>query len=242
VSLNIRHPGPKFVPRSETEWPIARTQWTKFYLDTAGEALSREPIGEGKVEYGALGDGVTFWLPALEEEMEITGPMAAKLFVSSATEDADLFLIVRVFDPNGDELTFMGSTDPNTPIANGWLRASHRALDPAQSQPYRPYHPHDKEEKLTPGEVYECDVEIVSSCIVVPAGWRVALTVRGKDYEYDGELGEFAKKFHYGTRGTGGMTHNDPDDRPKDVFGRKVTLHTGPGRQAYVMLPIIPAK
>jgi hypothetical protein len=29
----------------------------------------------------------------------------------------------------------------------------------------------------------------------------VALTVRGKDYEYEGELGEFGKKFHYGTGG-----------------------------------------
>ena len=242
VTLNIRHPGPKFVPRHENEWPIARTRWTKFYLDTANEALSREPAGEGKVEYDALGDGVTFWMPTLEEEMEITGPMASKLFVSSSTEDADLFLILRVFDPTGDELTFMGSTDPNTPIANGWLRASHRALDPEKSLPYRPYHPHDKEEKLTPGEVYECDVEIVSSCIVVPAGWRVALTVRGKDYEYEGELSEFAKKFHYGTRGTGGMTHNDPDNRPKEIFGGRVTLHTGGGRDAYLLLPIIPPK
>lgn len=242
VTLNIRHPGPKFVLRHENEWPIARTKWTKFYLDTANEALSSEPVGEGKIEYDALGDGVTFWMPPLEEELEITGPMAAKLFVSSSTEDADLFLIVRVFDPNGDELTFMGSTDPNTPIANGWLRASHRALDPEKSLPYRPYHPHDKEEKLTPGEVYECDVEIVSSCIVVPAGWRVALTVRGKDYEYEGQLSEFAKKFHYGTRGTGGMTHNDPDNRPPEVFGGKVTLHAGGRRDAYVLLPIIPPK
>jgi predicted acyl esterase len=230
------------VLRHENEWPIARTKWTKFYLDTASEALSSEPVGEGKIEYDALGDGVTFWMPPLEEELEITGPMAAKLFVSSSTEDADLFLIVRVFDPNGDELTFMGSTDPNTPIANGWLRASHRALDPEKSLPYRPYHPHDKEEKLTPGEVYECDVEIVSSCIVVPAGWRVALTVRGKDYEYEGQLSEFAKKFHYGTRGTGGMTHNDLDNRPPDVFGGKVTLHAGGRQDAYVLLPIIPPK
>lgn len=243
VTLNIRHPGPKFVPRHENEWPITRTQWTKFYLDPDSKALSTEPITKGgKVEYDALGDGVTFWMPTLEEEMEITGPMAAKLFVSSSTEDADLFLIVRVFDPDGDELTFMGSTDPNTPIANGWLRASHRALDPEKSLPYRPYHPHNKEEKLTPGEVYGCDVEIVSSCIVVPAGWRVALTVRGKDYEYEGELGEFAKKFHYGTRGTGGMTHNDPDNRPKEIFSGKVTLHTGGGRDAYLLLPIIPPK
>jgi predicted acyl esterase len=168
--------------------------------------------------------------------------MTARHFVSSSTKDADLFLIVRVFDPQGREVTFMGSTDPNTPIANGWLRASHRRLDPGRSLPYRPYHPHDRVEPLTPGEVYECDVEIVPSCIVVPAGWRVALTVRGKDYEYEGELSEFGKKFHYATRGTGGMTHDDPDNRPKDIFGGTVTLHAGGGRDAYLLLPIIPGE
>jgi predicted acyl esterase len=168
--------------------------------------------------------------------------MAAKLFISSTTADTDLFVIVRVFDPHGKELTFMGSTDPNTPIANGWLRASHRRLDPQKSKPYRPYHPHDRAEPLTPGEVYECDVEIVTSCIVVPAGWRVAFTIRGKDYEYDGELSEFGKKFHYGTRGTGGMTHNDPDNRPAGLYGRRVTLHAGGGRESYLLLPIIPPK
>lgn len=62
--------------------------------------------------------------------MELTGPLAAKLFVSSSTVDADLFLIVRMFDPNMKEVTFQGALDPNTPVAQGWLRASHRALDP----------------------------------------------------------------------------------------------------------------
>ena len=229
--------------RTEKEWPLARTQWTKFYLDPANKALSAQPLAQaGKVEYEALGNGLTFWTPPLEKETEITGPMMARLFVSSTTKDADLFLIVRVFDPAGKELTFMGSTDPNTPIANGWLRVSHRRLDPQKSKPYRPYHPHDRAEPLTPGEVYECDVEIVTSCIVVPAGWRVALTVRGKDYEYEGELSEFGKRFHYGTRGTGGMTHNEPGNRPADVFGGRVTLHSGGGRESYLLLPIIPAK
>src|SRR5262249_3363491 len=146
-------------------------------------------------------------------------PMAAKLFISSSTRDADLFLVVRLFDPQGREETFFGSTDPNTPIANGWLRASHRRLDPARTLPHRPFPPPDRGEPLTPGEVYECDVEIVPSCIVVPAGWRLALSIRGKDYEYEGELSEFGKTFVYGTRGTGGMTHNDADNRPADVFG-----------------------
>jgi hypothetical protein len=85
-------------------------------------------------------------------------------------------------------------------------------------------------------------VEIVASCIVVPAGWRVALTVRGKDYQYVGELSEFAKKFHYATRGTGGMTHNDPDNRPPDVFGGKVTLYAEGQHGSYLLLPIISAK
>ena len=197
---------------------------------------------EGTVTYEGLGNGVTFRMPKLDQAMEITGPLAAKLFVSSSTRDADLFLILRVFDPAGKELTFMGSTDPNTPIANGWLRVSHRALVPEKTTPYRPYHPHDRREWLTPGEVYECDVEFVSTCIVVPAGWEVALTIRGKDYEYEGELSEFGKKFHYATRGTGGMTHNDPDDRPAEIFGNRVTLYAGGKRGAYVLLPIIPPK
>jgi uncharacterized protein len=134
----------------------------------------------------------------------------------------------------------MGSTDPNTPIANGWLRASQRQLDPKRSTPYRPYHTHDRAEPLTPGQIYQCDVEIIPSCIVVPKGWRAALTIRGKDYRYDGELGEFAKTFCYATRGTGGMTHSDAGDRPMDVFGGRVTLHVGNGRDAYLLLPIIP--
>jgi hypothetical protein len=242
VQLNIRYPGEKFKLRMEREWPLARTRWTKFYLDPAGMALGPKPVAaRGKVEYEALGKGVTFSMAPLEKETEITGPLAAKLFVSSSTKDADLFLIVRVFDPKGKELTFMGSTDPNTPIANGWLRVSHRRLDPQRSKPYRPYHPHDRAEPLTPGEVYECDVEILPTCIVLPAGWRVVLTVRGKDYEYEGELSEFGKKFHYGTRGTGGMTHNDPDNRPKDIFGGKVTLHAGGGLESYLLVPIIPS-
>ena len=178
----------------------------------------------------------------VDAETEITGPLAAKLFVSSSTVDADLFVVVRVFDPQGQELTFFGSTDPNTPIANGWLRVSHRRLDPARSKPWQPFHPHDRVELLTPGTVYECDVEILPTSIVIPAGWTLALSVRGKDYEYTGELSEFAKTFHYGTRGTGGMTHNDPINRPRDVFGGTVMLHGGGQRASYLLVPIIPPR
>src|SRR3989442_1866076 len=98
VMLNIRHPGEKFVLRHEHEWPLARTQWTKFYLDPATLALTDAPGAQGTVKYDALGPGVTFAI-TMNRETQITGPIAAKLFVSSSTIDADPFLIVRVFDP-----------------------------------------------------------------------------------------------------------------------------------------------
>jgi predicted acyl esterase len=243
VQLNIRHPGEKFVLRMENEWPLVRTRWTKFYLDPARKRLTRDPVADSaRAEYDALGRGLTFLTDPLESETEITGPITARLFISSSTKDADLFLIVRVFDPNGRELTFQGALDPNTPVAQGWLRASHRRLDRKRSKPYQPFHPHDRVEPLTAGEIYECDVEILPTSVVLPAGWRIALTVRGKDYEYEGDVAGFGQEFYYATRGTGGMTHNDPDDRPREIFGGKVTLHGGGGKDSYVLLPIIPGR
>jgi predicted acyl esterase len=243
VQLQVRHVDGRFVERAEHEWPLARTRWTKLHLDVPGMALTPEPGGEAAtVEYDALGDGLTFSLPPFETETEVTGPMAARLFVSSTTADADLFLVVRVFDPDGDEVTFQGALDPNTPIAQGWLRASHRKLDPERSLPHRPFHTHDELQPLTPGEVYELDVEIWPTCIVVPPGHRLALTVRGRDYEYAGELSEFARTFHYAHRGVGPFRHDDPDDRPPAVFGGRVTVHSGGDRQSYLLVPVIPSR
>ena len=131
VQLNVRHPGEKFVLRHEREWPLARTRWTTLYLDPANRALSAERPRHAKTEtisFDATGDGVTFMSAPLTEETEITGPSAVKLAVSSSTSDADLFLVLRVFDPEGKELTFYGALDPHTPIGQGWLRASHRRL------------------------------------------------------------------------------------------------------------------
>jgi hypothetical protein len=240
--LQVRHPGERFVERHEKEWPLARTRWTKLYLSPADQSLSRAPVGRrSSVTYDGLGKGVTFLTPPLPRETEITGPIAAKLFVSSAATDADLFLIVRAFSPNLEEVVFQGALDPHTPIAQGWLRASHRKLDAKLTLPYRPYHTHDETQPLVPGKIYELDVEVWPTCIVLPAGYRIGLTVRGRDYEYPGGpstgLGTLGAVF----TGVGPFQHNDPRDRPAEVFGGKVTLHGGPGRASHLLLPVIPA-
>ncbi len=243
VVLQVRHPGERFVERHEHEWPLARTRWTKLYLNPDGQSLVRAPVAEpGRVRYDGLGDGVTFLTAPLAAATEITGPIAAKLFVSSETADADLFLVLRVFAPDMKEITFQGALDPHTPIAQGWLRASHRKLDPALTLRYRPYHTHDEKQPLAPGTVYELDVEIWPTSIVVPAGHRIGLTVRGRDYEYPGGPGAGLGTLGAVFTGVGPFQHNDARDRPPEVFGKKVTLHGGPGRPSHVLLPIIPAK
>jgi predicted acyl esterase len=165
--------------------------------------------------------------------------VAAKLFVSSDTTDADLFLVLRVFDPKGSEVTFIGSNDPRVPVGLGWLRASHRKLDPNESKPWRPYHTHDDEQPLKPGEPVELDIEIWPTSIVVPKGYRLALSVRGKDYEVDGTDAALPHA-PYVMKGVGPFTHTNPHDRPPMIFGGKNTLHFGEKFAPYVLLPVIP--
>ncbi len=173
VLLQVRHVD-KFVERAENEWPLARTKWTKLYLDPASGALSRRrAAGKAVKSFDAMGDGVTFLTEPLAQETEITGPSALKLFVSSSTRDADLFVVLRVFTGDLKEVVFQGAIDPHTPIGQGWLRASHRKLDKKLSTPYRPYHTHDRAQPLKKGEVVELDIEIWPTSIVVPAGHRV---------------------------------------------------------------------
>jgi predicted acyl esterase len=189
-----------------------------------------------------MGDGLTFLTPPFKEETEITGPSALKLFASSSTADADFFIVLRVFTPDMKEIVFQGAIDPHTPVAQGWLRASHRKLDKTLSRPYRPYHTHDEKQPLKPGQAVELDIEIWPTSIVVPAGYRIGLSVRGKDYVYPGGSGGKLSNFKNELTGCGPFLHDDPRDRPPSLFDGTTTLHFTTGKAPYVLLPIIPPK
>ena len=238
VQLQVRHLD-RFEERFENEWPIARTQWTRFYLQPDAKLSLTTPAQAGELAFDATGDGLTFFSDPLPRETEITGPLAAKLWVSSSTADADLFAVFRVYDPAGQEVTFMGAIDPHTPIAQGWLRASHRRLDPALTLPYRPYHTHDELQPLTPGVPVEVDVELWPTSIVVPAGYRLAFTLRGSDYEFARHTGVRLPHFKNELLGCGPFLHNDPQDRPPAIFSGRTQVHLGPQRPAFVLLPVI---
>jgi predicted acyl esterase len=238
VLLQVRHVD-RFEPRTAEAWPLPQTQWTKLHLSLADGRLGEADTGERTSAFEATGPGLTFLSEPFAAETEVTGPLAAKLFAASSTTDADLFLVLRLFAPDMSEVTFQGAIDPHTPIAQGWLRASHRKLDPQISEPWRPYHSHDEAQPLNPGEPVELDVELWPTSIVAPAGYRIGLSVRGNDYEQP-LSGGFMSNFKNELRGCGPFLHNDPLDRPPEIFGGVTTLHSTDGRRPYLLLPIIP--
>jgi predicted acyl esterase len=103
----------------------------------------------------------------------------------------------------------------------GWLRASHRRLDPERSLPYRPWHTHDKLEYLAPNEKTALEIEILPTSIVIPAGYRLALTVQGHDWP---ESTSFQA---------------DKWDKRPELYAGTTTLHSGPEDEAYLLLPVI---
>lgn len=71
VLLQVRHVD-TFVGRTENEWPLARTRWTKFYLNPADLTLAPEPVKEtATLTYEGFGDGITFMLPPLKRRQKL---------------------------------------------------------------------------------------------------------------------------------------------------------------------------
>ena len=128
----------------------------------------------------------------------------------------------------------------------GWLRASQRKLVAAKSLPYRPWHAHDEEQPLVPGEVVELDIEIWPTSIVLPPGYRLALTVAGQDYDHQlpGPLIPRSPP-GYGDMRLGGCAihvHDEAPDRPPAVFDGTTTIYTGGRHASYLLLPVIPPR
>jgi predicted acyl esterase len=228
IRLAIRHDGERYRWRYEDEWPIARTQWTEWYLDaSAGTLASAYPAATGSASYDAdpaAADktSATFATAAFERDTEVTGPVKLRLWVSSSSDDADLFAVIRKLGRDGGEVAFPGPMPGGSPIAvaYGWLRASHRKLDPSRSTRWRPFHTHDELQKLHPGEIAPVDIEIWPTSVVFERGERLVLEVGAKDD---------SRSF---------FQHDDPRDRARTGTN---TIHTGGTFDSHLLLPIIPA-
>jgi len=244
VKLEIRTGGTlkRYPFRFENEWPLARTQWTKLYLQpmkdkpgngktAKGKLSTTPPAKNAKITYEASPggrhnhggrNGVSFETAPMKQDTEITGPIVLNIWVSSTSEDMDIFATLRHIDGRGKDLAELGQRgEPTECVTKGWLRASHRKLDVDQSLAYRPYHAHNERWWLKKGEIVECQVEIISTSVVIKKGHKLRLDIGPKD-------GHGSAHFtHY---------HADYND------GALNTIHSGADKPTYLLLPIIPAK
>lgn len=215
-------------------WPLAGTHWMRWYLDAVSGTLGDvPPEGQGRASYAALGEGIAFRSAPLERDMEFAGPVTAVLWVASSTTDMDLFATLRAYDREGREATFFGAVEPKAPLSQGWLRVSHREIDPERSTEHQPYHTHRARQPLAPGEVVRVEVEIWPMSIALPAGSRIELLLQGRDFERPGETGI--------AKGSGFFYHDDPFDRPAGVFDGRNTIYAGGDRASFLVMPLIGA-
>lgn len=171
--------------RDEQEWPLARTQFRKLYLDAHTKTLLDAPApAAGSLSYDPLSEaGHAAFEYEFARETELTGHMKLRLWVEAVgSDDMDLFVALRKIDRDGSEVPFVFyAMLENGPVALGWLRVSHRELDEARSRPEQPFHPHTRERRLQPGERVAAEIEIWPSATRFEAGQRLRVVVQGRD-------------------------------------------------------------
>ena len=245
VLLQVRHPGEKFVARAENEWPLKRTQWTKFYLDPGqhGADAPRSRPAARKLEFDAMGDGLTFLTPPLDagnRDHRPVGAQAVRLLVHQGCRL--LHRAARVHRrPQGSRVPGRDRS-AHADRARLAARLAPQARQETVDCPTGPITPTTRSSRSSKGKPVELDIEIWPTSIVVPAGYRIGLSIRGKDYEYGGASGGKLSNFKNELTGCGPFLHNDPRDRPPAIFGGTTSLHFGRGKAAYLLLPIIPPK
>jgi len=172
--------------RPETEWPLPEVRYVPLYLDAVtGTLVPEAPGNEGVVQYdprGGAHDRARF-VYRFEQETELTGSMTLALWVSTSEgDDLDLFVLLRQFDAAGKEVFFYGYNGfAHDGVAKGWLRVSHRELDPKLSRPGRPWHTHRLRQPVQPGEVVPVEIEVWASSTCFGAGTRLYVEVLGHD-------------------------------------------------------------
>ena len=185
VRLEVRKSFYQQEVRSEESWPPTSAQPALLYLCANTRSLQRQPVAsEGKVQYRPTSrNGRAVFSLRFERAVELIGSMRLKFWVSTSEgDDLDLFVVLRKLDSTGREVFFSGYNGyERDAVAKGWLRASHRELDPSRSAPLRPWHCHTHIQKVHSGDIVPLEIEIWPSATLFEAGSTLQLTIQGHD-------------------------------------------------------------
>jgi predicted acyl esterase len=202
VRIEVREQAGKAKERDEESWPLARARGARLWLDADGR-MGEAPARIGRVHYDAI-EGRAFFDYTFAADTELTGHAKLKLWVEAVgADDLDLFVALQKLDALGEHVGFdFYACYDNGPVALGWLRASHRALDVARSTPEQPVHSHDREQRLRVGEIVAAEIEIWPSSTLFRAGETLRVIVQGTDI-YKESLPTLPFCRHEGTRNQG---------------------------------------
>lgn len=234
--------------QAEHEWPIARTAYTKLYLDATTGQMQREPVDtHATANYDANAQAT--WTananPAAAYESapaptsatsakfthtfdaatDLVGHIKLKVYMAtSEADDMDVFVAVNKLDAGGEVVPFAYYAQlENGPVALGWLRASHRELDEAQSTEFQPVLTHRHEQKLQPGEVVPLEIEVWPSGTHFATGESLQITIAGHDLTRYGDEVIIAR-------------HEDSVNRGAHV------MHTGGAYPSHLLVPVVPQR
>jgi uncharacterized protein len=165
--------------REEDEWPLPATQWAKFYL-RSWEGLSLEPelhhdepdcYMQQPLFVSYKRDSLKYLTPPLSENLSVIGPLSLQMHAAIDQDDTNWQVVV----------SDAGEGGVNQVLTQGWLKASHKRVDPEKSRPGEPYHPHQEAEPVAPGEICEYSIGLAPMAHVFKSGHRIQVEILSID-------------------------------------------------------------
>jgi len=202
VRLEVRETRDEYTVRLENEFPLARTQYKKLYLN-AGGSLGPQSAKKAKIVYNSTQGGDASFGLTFDEDTELTGYMKVKLWVSAEdADDMDLFVMAKKFagpcdtdNPTcrsleevvgkgrvskGNEVQFRGMNGYySDTAARGQMRVSQRQLDEKLSTPWQPVQKFQGEQRLRPGQIVPVEIALLPSSTLFRKGESLRLYIQG---------------------------------------------------------------
>jgi uncharacterized protein len=140
--------------------------WTRCVQAPAAGCVSAPTVQWDPL---AEGNALSFVSPAMTNNTAFAGWGSVDLWLRSEATDTDLEVTLTEVRPDGQEMF----------IQSGWLRASHRQLDPAESTPLLAVHTHVESDAspLPDGEFVPVRVALFPFAHVVRPGSRLRLNI-----------------------------------------------------------------
>jgi len=195
----------------ETTYPPSYVKHNTFFLDCASGTLQdSEATVSSSTKYlsDSWDDDGAYFTLQFEDYTELIGFSRVKLYMSCThTDDMDVYVIMRKLDREGNPLLYVnfpleafpsGTTEADVPNLNIFkylgpgsrLRASHRRIEPdpnlspEQSKMIAPgdvWHPHNREDKIPPGEVVCLEIALWPGGMIFEAGESIRLEIKGHE-------------------------------------------------------------